>query len=165
MIFAATTTTTTKFCSIYYIHSQTNNLTSTSCLIQIWPIDTALNLVRSLLIIKILKLMTARDSQSLTAYPPPRSQKIMDTATSDYLDCGIKYTEKHHYDPAWAWSTLWTNWRVKCLLLPKVNVGHFSFRTYLFHRENRSPSSGLESQIDSVHVAMETTGKWLASGL
>ena len=39
------------------------------CSIQIRPIDIALNLVRSLLIINILKFMTDRISQDLTTYP------------------------------------------------------------------------------------------------
>lgn len=59
-------TIATKLVSyIYYIHSQICNLTNTSYITQLQPIDLALNHVRSLPIISILKFMT----ESPKVYP------------------------------------------------------------------------------------------------
>ena len=56
--------------------------------------------------------------------------------------------------PIQVWSTLWT--RVKWLILPKSKwvISHF---THIYSTEKKgSLPSGLESQIDSAHIAMVT---------
>lgn len=141
-------------CYIYYIHSQTNNLTNISFLTQIWPIDIAFNLLTSLLIINTF--MTDRISQSLTAYPQGLGR----------YRHSCKRLPRLWYDNHW--ETLWTKLdilRVKWLILPEWRSIISHSRHYLFQGGQGLPSSGLESPSDSTQVAMQIIGTWELFGL